>query len=770
MNGMPVDWIWTTCSDPEAVREQPVLCRFRNEVVLPAAPTRALCRVTADSRYILYLNGTAVCRGPQKGDDKVWFYDEIDLAPWLIPGPNVLAAVVLHYPQTVEGGNRSVWRMQHPAFAAVGRIEWEQGSLDWKTNAEWLTSPVENLRIHGKYLDTSRLMIQEEARGDAALQGWLLPGYDAVGWQPAMIYPRGTFLPTVSPGFQRKRTIPFLFEENCPLSVFHAVKGEAAGWADLLGNGIPLTLPADSETIVDLTPGHLLTAYLTLKVQSGAGTVIELLSAEGYVQTDGSGSSIKGDRLDWANGDLTGPVDRYTIGGFGTRDEPEQYEPFWFRAFRFLRVRIKVGSEPLTIAALACRETGYPLEVKTHVQTSDESLGSIWQISENSLRACMHETYEDCPFYEQLQYLMDTRSEILYTYASAADDRLARQAIDSFARSQRADGLLNACYPAYKPNVIPGFSIYYILMLHDHMMYFGDKVLAERYFPVAEGILRFFEDQRDAAGSANGLIGPLPGAGGFGGGYWCFVDWAKGWKVGVPPAAACGPTAMDNLMYCLGLSAAADLAEFIGRRDQAGIFRARAEELRQAVRTCCAGSNGMLRDGPGLDQYSQHVQVFAVLTDTLTGEAARVALRRTLEDASIPQCTVAMGFYLFRALERCGLYSYTDQLWDKWRRMLQNHLTTCVESDGSYTRSDCHGWGALALYELPSVLLGIRPARSGYKAVTFRPAVGTLTWASGEVVTPRGIIRAQWSLVDGKVEKTIQLPEGITCEQEADLL
>ena len=755
-------WIWTQQQDPAAIRERPVLGRLRKEWVLPAAPARALCRVTADSRYILYVNGRAVCRGPQKGDDKLWFYDEIDLAPYLIAGANVLAAVVLHYPQTVEGGNRSVWRMARPAFAAAGRFEWGPGgpaALDWQTDGSWQAAPVENIRLHGDYPDTSRLVIQEEARGDAALRGWLLPGYDDAEWEAAMVYPRGAISAAVSPGFQRKRTVPFLFEEKRPLSVFHMAEGDASGWEALLGHGAPLTLPAGSETVADLTPGRLLTAYLTLALQGGAGSVIELLCAEGYVQPGG----VKGDRLDWAHGDLTGPADRYTVGGFGTAQMPERYEPFWFRAFRFLRVRVKVGAEPLTIVSLSCRETGYPLDIQTRVAASDTSLAAIWDISANALRACMHETYEDCPFYEQLQYLMDTRSEILYTYASAADDRLARQAIDSFARSQRADGLLNACYPAYKPNVIPGFSIYYILMLHDHMMYFGDKALAGRYFPVAERILAFYEERLD---KATGLVAAIPEAVQFGGSYWGFVDWAHGWEAGIPPAAKLGPLTMDSLMYCMGLDAAADLADFLSRHDQAAALRQKAEGLRQAVRTHCAGRDGMLQDGPGLDQYSQHAQVFGALTGALTGEAARAALARTLEDESIPQCTVAMGFYLFRALEQCGLYARTGRLWDKWRRMLQNHLTTCVESDGSYTRSDCHGWGALALYELPSAILGVRPAAPGYASVRFAPAVGALTHAEGEVITPRGLVRASWRLeADGTLTKQIDLPEGMTLAQ-----
>lgn len=763
MDAMPTNWVWARQSDPEAVRERPILCRLRKELTLPAVSLRAVCRVTADSRYILYVNGRAVCRGPQKGDDKVWFYDQLDLAPYLTEGINVLAAMVLHYPQTVEGGNRSVWRMQHPAFAAAGQIEWEGGSLDWQTDESWQAAQAKDIRIHGSYPDTSRLVIQEEARGDASLQGWRLPGYDAAGWQSAAVYPKGAFLPTVSPAFQRKRNIPFLFEEERPLHVFRAVQGDAAGWAALLEKNTPLTLPAHSEAVVELAAGRLMTAYLTLRVQGGRGSVIQWMPAEGYVQPH-DGGAIKGDRLDWQHGVLTGPTDRYEVGGFGAADAPECYEPFWFRALRFLQVQVRVGAEPLTIAALGCRETGYPLEVRTRVETSDRSLGDIWQISENTLRACMHETYEDCPFYEQLQYLMDTRSEILYTYASAADDRLARQAIDSFARSQRADGLLNACYPAYKPNVIPGFSIYYILMLHDHMMYFGDKDLVERYFPVAERILQFYEDLREP----DGLVGRMPGAGGFGGGYWCFVDWAKGWPVGVPPAAACGPAAIDSLMYCLGLGAAAELAEFVGRQDQAAVYRSRAEALRCSVRSRCAGRDGLLQDGPGLEQYSQHVQVFGVLTGTLTGQKARAALEQTLDDPDIPQCTVAMGFYLFRALEQCGLYHRTFRLWDKWRRMLDNHLTTCVESDGSYTRSDCHGWGALALYELPSAILGVRPAKPGYAAAAFKPAAGAWTYAAGEVVTPWGIIRAQWDVADGKLTKNIQLPEGMVLAEETD--
>ena len=118
----------------------------------------------------------------------------------------------------------------------------------------------------------------------------------------------------------------------------------------------------------------------------------------------------------------------------------------------------------------------------------------------------MHETYVDCPYYEQLQYIMDTRSEILYTYAVSADDRLARKAIAEFSRAQRPDGLLNCSYPNKTVNVIPGFALYYILMVHDHMMYFGDAELVKSVLPVVRRILDFFEERVIREGSFQGCV------------------------------------------------------------------------------------------------------------------------------------------------------------------------------------------------------------------------------------------------------------------------
>ena len=74
---------------------------------------------------------------------------------------------------------------------------------------------------------------------------------------------------------------------------------------------------------------------------------------------------------------------------FGTKESPEVYEPFWFRTFRFIRFEMKTYEEPLVLRNFTYTETGYPLNVQTKADASDERFKKIWEISERTLRCCM---------------------------------------------------------------------------------------------------------------------------------------------------------------------------------------------------------------------------------------------------------------------------------------------------------------------------------------------------------------------------------------------
>ena len=742
-------WIWTG-EDNAALNPEPQIVFFRKTMVLEELPEAFTAKVSADSRYKLYVNGKLAEVGPEKGDAKVWFYETVDLLPYLVLGENVITAIVLRYPLTDRKGNHSIWRTERPGF-------YFYASPELLADSTWKFKHAGHVQILSENPYFAPLQIFENAAGAPWTAGWTTAGYDDSDWAAAVPYLDMQMPKAVSPGNLLPRPIPSLFrKEQRFTGVVTVREGAAAGWDELLRADKAVTVPAHSREIVEITAGELTTGYFSLGIAGGTGAKVHILYSEAYAlppKTPGAwgpeGQSVKKDREDHVNGQLYGYADDYTVSGHGTEAAPEIYEPFWFRTFRFVRLEVETAGEPLTLSHLKYTETGYPLEVKTWGETSDESLKAVWDISLRTLRRCMHESYEDCPFYEQLQYIMDSRSQMLFTYQVAADDRLARKCLDDFKRSARYDGLLNCSYPSYGPNVIPGFSIYYILMLYDHMMYFGDKELLRYHMPTVDGILEYFRRTLDD----RGLVAKNGGHNGRAR-YWSFIDWVNEWDTGVPNATNQGPITMESLLYVYGLQTAAKLTKYLGREDTAEEYLARAAAVQAAVNTHCIGKNGLYQDGPGFEEYSQHCQVFAVLTDTCSPEEGRRLMEEILEH-EYPKCSVAMAYYMFRALEKTGLYERTEKLWDIWREMVENNLTTCVESkeaagDG---RSDCHAWGSLILYELPAVVLGVQPAAPGYAEIRVSPRAGYFSHAEGEVITPRGLVKVHWKKkADGELD------------------
>lgn len=767
MDRMPLNgWVWT--GEPNAGMNTEVeFLYFRKKLEFAALPQKFTADVSADSRYKLYVNGQMVEVGPEKGDAKVWFYETVDLLPYLTTGENVIAAVVLRYPLHSSMGNHSIWRTENPGLYFKGSLVQANGTeTEVVAGPDWVYKRADHVKIVSEGRGFfAPLQFYENSAGAAWSIGWQQPGYDDSDWSPAVPYAGITPHRAVSPGNLLPRPIPSLFQRPQQLKGIMKIRESAhteAQWNDLFAGQGEITIPANTKEIVEINAGEETTGYMQWKFKQGAGAKLHVVYAEAYVHlvenTSGHGPAmreLKRDRLDCENGVLNGYADDYAVAGYGVDGQEEYYEPFWFRAFRFIRLEIETGDAPLTISQMDYRETGYPLEVKSWVKTSDESLEGVWDISERSLRRCMHESYEDCPYYEQLQYIMDSRSQMLYTYRVSADDRLARKCMDDFKRSARYDGLLNCSYPSFNPNVIPGFSIYYIMMVYDHMMYFGDPELVRYHMPTIDGILEYFRRNLNEQGLVSiGSGGLLYNAR-----YWSFIDWVGEWRIGVPNSRVVGAMTMESFLYVYGLQHAAKLAEYMGRTSVAEEYLARAAEVQKAINTYCRGEKGLYQDGPGFEEYSQHCQVFAVLTDTVSMEEGYGLLKEVtdsfyctpeeLESGAVkryPRCSVSMSYYLFRALEKVGLYERTERLWDIWREMVADNLTTCVESkeNGEDGRSDCHAWGSLILFELPAVVLGVRPTAPGFSQWEVKPVAGYLDHAEGDVITPVGKIHVSW--------------------------
>lgn len=712
---MEAKWIWS--SEAERGEEQFVL--FRKELFLQEISDEYWIQITADSRYKIFVNGVCCGFGPAKGNREEWYLDELDLSSYLQKGENIILVQVLHYSVDTGKGNRSIYRTKTPGLYMKGITE-----TTFVTDASWMTYVEKGRKILAENPFFSPLYIYEEVFSEGSLVGVLQEGYQKKNWKTALVYPDDKLDKRLLPECLVKRPFPNCYQKMRKFSgVVSCPEGEILKeeWKDFLEGNKVLHMKENSTEIVEITAGELMCGFLNLVVCGGKGSSIKILQAESYVESvpfspvSYSELPVKGNRSDYQYGILHGYTDVFYPSGEGREKEPEVYEPFWFRTFRYIRLEIRTENVPLVLRSLAYRETGYPLELKETAKKKVEKLQQmakgetpgldmdrgfwlkLWEISLRTLKRCMHDTYMDCPFYEQLQYAMDARTEILYTYAVSDDDRLAKQCMNAFRLSDRADGLLNCSAPDVGENVIPGFSIYYIGMLYDHMKYFGDREWICNHLSVVEGILNFFHRHLDARGLVERVGGVNDGNG-----FWSFIDWTKEWDStdGVPGAVLSGPVTMESFLYLYGLQMAAELFRFAGREET---FKERAEKLKEAIQSFCMDEEGVFLDGPGVQMYSQHCQVFAVITDTVSLEKGGGLLKRTLkEKEKFSQCSVAMRYYLFRALEKCGLYDQTKELWEPWKKMIEQNLTTCAE-DELGGRSDCHAWGSLFLYEFMSL-------------------------------------------------------------------
>ncbi|MBQ9346253.1 MAG: hypothetical protein IJT94_02785 [Oscillibacter sp.] len=179
-------WIWT----PEWTLEDnasPRLVCFRRTVDFSRKPAEVRLRISADTRYKLYINGVFVQDGPARGDRGVWYADETDAAAYLRQGENVFAVEVLRYPMEGTAGNHGMFRTEHPGLYVDCAALYEDGSREEWDNL-WLCHVNRSVRFRPEEERFAPLVIHEHAAWDPAAFRWKEPGFDDSGWTAARPY------------------------------------------------------------------------------------------------------------------------------------------------------------------------------------------------------------------------------------------------------------------------------------------------------------------------------------------------------------------------------------------------------------------------------------------------------------------------------------------------------------------------------------------------------------------------------------------------------
>jgi len=349
----------------------------------------------------------------------------------------------------------------------------------------------------------------------------------------------------------------------------------------------------------------------------------------------------------------------------------------------------------------------------------------------------------------------------LFHYLLSGDDRLMRQTITNFAASVTPSGLTQSRFPSHVKQVIAGFPLYWILQVCDHHLFFGDSGYSRSFLPRIDGVLEFFHEHIDDRGLVSGFPDEV----------WSYVDWVTNWAStdthpdkGVPTSGRASKRhTFFSLLYGHVLKQAASLVRAVGRPGYAEEYETRAAAVLQAVRTHCYDGSfftDSTADIAGDDAYSQHCQVFAILSGAANDPADHARLlRESFSNPRFSKCSYVMMLYALRAFALAGDDMYASY-WPRARapfvQMIRNNLST-MEEDDVRQRSDCHAWSAVMIYEHCTEIAGIRPLEPGCAKVLFSPRVGLSEEVDAKVALGAGnVASVRWKR-NGEGRKRVEV-------------
>lgn len=720
--------------------------KFRRSIELAAKPASFVVHVSADNRYKLYVNGQLASLGPARGDLYFWNFETVDIAKYLQPGKNTIAALIWN-----DGKEKPEAQITYAtAFILQGNSPAEEivntGS-DWKCIKDSSYSPL-TPRVPGYYVAGPGELVNMYYNA----QGWLQNNYDDAGWSKPGMLGRGLtkgaardsrgWMLVPTPIKQMELTIQ-------RLSSLRKAEGVSVNTAFPAAK-TAITVPANTKAILLLDQGFLTNAYPTLVFSKGGNAGLSLSYAEGlYIPQN--------EKKDWG----FEKANRNEIDGkifIGKKDsmlsngnDLQVFTALSWRTYRYIQLRIETKDEPLVIEDIYGTFAGYPFERKTNFTSGNDTDKKILDIGWRTARLCAMETYMDCPYYEQLQYIGDARIQALVTLYNTTDDNFVRNALTLMDHSRIAEGITLSRYPTDLHQQIPTFSLWWICMLHDYWMYRNDTAFVKQRLAGTREVLNFFQQYQQA----DGALKNVP--------YWTFTDWVerrKGWDYGQAPEGKAGYSSVLDLQLLLTYKTAAEMEAAIGFMDYAKLYRAKAAQLQQMIRQRYWDADKKLyADTEDKDLFSQHANALAILAGMVTGADAKALGEKLLSDSTLAPASIYFKYYLHQALIKAGMGDDYLKWLGKWYENIEMGLTTWAEmSNVSASRSDCHAWGSSPNIEFFRTILGIDSDAPGFSKIKIEPHLGDLKNAAGEMPHPNGTITVSYKIEDGKWKIQVNLP------------
>ncbi len=606
--------------------------------------------LSSDSNYVMFLNGVQVSFG-QYADypyDKV--YDVIDLTPCCVKGKNHLAILVWYY-------GTDTTSVYYPGRAGLIYDVVCNGVSVTQSSAHTLSRMSPSYANHREKIITGQMgysYFYDATRED--------------DWKNGNLH-------DFSKSVVGEQNLPLRLRPCQKLILEEPLKG------------VLLKKISDTAMIFDL--GINTVGFLQLETDAACEQVVCVSYAEHL--TDGQVQRMIGNR-------------DFSVEVKIKKGKTDYLNPFRRLGCRYLQV---TSEQKLNGIQISVRPTVYPVSERKRPRLSALQT-EIYDICIRTLRLCMHEHYEDCPWREQALYCMDSRNQMLFGYYAFGETVFPRANLQLISRDRRADGLLSICFPIKMDLVIPSFSLHWFTSCAEYLRYSDDREFLSEIYPKLQSVLQIFLDRRQ---KEDGLVLPFDGKE-----YWNFYEWSDGLDekefFGSHFKRRMTYDLILNALLSLALQRMADISCALAVPDRYGDM---AKDLNQAIfRHFYSEEKALFFDRCSDRKYSVLGNSLAILCGACPSGRAKALCESMLNDASFTPISLSMRCFFYDALLLTDCGRYRDFILQDIERiylpMVRAGTGTVWETekgwrDFSLAGSLCHGWSALPIYYY-HILLG----------------------------------------------------------------
>lgn len=713
-----------------AEHEKNCYFRARKKFEMRTLQDVLLLHITAESYYLLTVNGRQVGRGPARGTHRTNYYDTWDVACFMHPGDNeitvlcqcmnedsfiaapsqpaLLAELEGYFGTDASWDIRKCkeWRQDVNTYSIqVGFLEWR----DFRRNAgKWepaVILPQNSPVMNKKLLPRDVPMLRETV------------------YYPADI-PVQAATPALSNPDDKDIHIIFTEEEHRPLSL-NLKELLLPGSAPY--NLMPLPEKQGIALVFDFD--HEIVGRFELDITAQTGTIIDI----------GHDEELWNNRIKTNHSqDSYTFTDRYISNGSRLKIGNTLHE----RGFRMVQIVIRNLTAPALIHGVKAIDSRYPVASAGTFNSSDQLLNRIWQTSAETLSACITDVYTDCPWRERSFWVNDLIVENRTGLQLFGDKRINARAFRMAADDVFPDGLIPGVCPCPRGRedfILLTPNLYVTEMLSDYYLYTGDAVIVRELIPVLSRILEHFAQWEDN----DGLLNPPEK-------YWNFIDWSYELN---NYSLTGKPSSLMNYFYLMALRNIIRLNKETCCEISTDWMEKRVKRLPgQIAARFYRKEHGFIADSTDLNitggRFSQLAHALALLTDACTPELEDVA-KRALVNPKLLIPEFYFHFFIFHALDLTGQaadgLARIRKYWGDvvktgsptfWEAGIHGKGKVSHNGDGSL----CHGFATAPVDFIQTIILGIKPIKPGFKTFSVEPQLFDLDFAEGRVPTPAGNI------------------------------